>query len=198
MSEGQLKVMVVVGSLKKQSVTRVVLQQLAEKLRADGCAVDFLDLANENLEVFNPDVTKKGPAYTALQPRVEAADVFILGSPDYHGGISGAMKNYLDYFWSEFSGKLFVPVVASHEKGLTVMDQLRTLARQCYAWTLPYGISAADKTDVVDGKVVSKALLDRLDMVARDARVYGSLIARQRREDLACEDCSFLAKYRKR
>jgi FMN reductase len=135
--------------------------------------------------------------YAALQGRVAKADVFILGSPDYHGSISGALKNFTDYFWAEFTGKLFVPVVASHEKGLTVIEQIRTIARQCYAWTLPYGVSAADKADVADDKVVSQSLLDRLDMVARDARVYGELLANQRKADLACNDCSFLAKHRK-
>ena len=198
MGQDQLHIMAVVGSLKAQSVNRVVLRYLSEKLQGDGCTVDFLDLAAEPLDLFNPDSTKKGPGYSRLQPRVQSADIFILGSPDYHGAISGAMKNFLDYFWGEFAGKLFVPVVASHEKGLTVIDQLRTIARQCYAWILPYGVSAAEKADVVDGKIVSRSLLDRLDMVARDARVYGALLARQRREDLACNDCSYLAKYRKK
>jgi NAD(P)H-dependent FMN reductase len=198
MSEGQPNVLAVVGSLKSQSVTRVVIHHLAEKFSAAGCAVDILDLAAEPLDMFNPETTKKSASYPALQARVDKADVFIIGSPDYHGSISSPIKNFLDYFWSEFTGKLFVPVVASHEKGLTVIEQIRTIARQCYAWTLPYGVSAADKVDVLDGRVASKYMLDRLDMVARDARVYGALIARQRKEDLACEDCSFLAKHRKR
>jgi hypothetical protein len=30
----------------------------------------------------------------------------------------------------------------------------------------------------------------------RDARVYGALLARQRRADLACEDPGFMAKHR--
>jgi NAD(P)H-dependent FMN reductase len=198
MSEGQPNVLAVVGSLKSQSVTRVVIHHLAEKFSAAGCAVDILDLAAEPLDMFNPETTKKSASYPALQARVDKADVFIIGSPDYHGSISSPIKNFLDYFWSEFTGKLFVPVVASHEKGLTVIEQIRTIARQCYAWTLPYGVSAADKVDVMDGRVASKYMLDRLDMVARDARVYGALIARQRKEDLVCEDCSFLAKHRKR
>jgi len=103
----------------------------------------------------------------------------------------------MDYFWNEFTGKLFVPVVASHEKGITVIEQIRTIARQCYAWTLPYGVSAAETTDVADGRIVSRSLLDRLDMVVRDTRVYGALLARQRRADLESHDYGFLAKCRK-
>jgi FMN reductase len=127
---------------------------------------------------------------------VEAADVYILGTPDYHGSVSGAMKNFLDHFWHEFAGKLFGTVVASHEKGLTATDQLRTIARQCYAWTLPYGVSLAEKVDVKDGHVTSETLRQRLEMMARDLRVYGQLLAVQRRSDLVGSDPGFMAKHR--
>ena len=66
--------------------------------------------------------------------------------------MSSTIKNFLDHFWQEFAGKLFATIVASHEKGLTVTDQLRTVARQCYAWSLPYGDSFADRDDLKDGK----------------------------------------------
>jgi NAD(P)H-dependent FMN reductase len=71
---------------------------------------------------------------------VKWADAFILATPDYHGSMAGSMKNFLDYFWSEFAGKLFGYICSSHEKGLTVMDQMRTAVRQCYGWSMPYGI----------------------------------------------------------
>jgi FMN reductase len=106
------------------------------------------------------------------------------------------MKNFLDHFWHEFSGKLFATIVASHEKGLTVTDQLRTIARQCYAWTLPYGVCLTEDVDVKDGKIVSESLRRRLEMLIRDARVYGRLLAQQRREDLVGADPGFLAKHR--
>jgi len=54
---------------------------------------------------------------------IDRAGAYILGTPDYHGSISSALKNFLDHFWQEFAGKLFASVVASHEKGLTVTDQ---------------------------------------------------------------------------
>ena len=124
------------------------------------------------------------------------ADLFILGSPDYHGSISSTLKNFLDHFWHEFAGKLIVPVVASHEKGLTVVDQLRTVARQCYAWTLPYAVSFSEH-DLKEGRVVSEVFQKRLEMMLRDARVYGQLLAQQRRADLAGSEAGFLAKHRK-
>ena len=138
-----------------------------------------------------------GQRFDALLTRVERADVYVLGTPDYHGSISSALKNFLDHFWREFAGKLFATIVASQEKGLTVTDQLRTVARQCYAWTLPYGVSFAEKEDVKRGQIVSGALKKRLNMFVRDVRAYGTLLARQRRTDLAGTEPGFMAKHRK-
>jgi NAD(P)H-dependent FMN reductase len=197
MPESPLNVLAVAGSLNRKSVTRIVINHIAEKLRAEGCAVDVLDLQNEPLPLYNPDTSYDAPSYRALQKRVDQADVLILGTPDYHGSISSTLKNFLDHFWHEFAGKLFATVVASHEKGLTVTDQLRTVARQCYAWTLPYGISFAETTDLKDGQVASGAFEKRLEMMIRDVRVYGNLIAPQRAADLKCQDHCFMARHRK-
>ena len=197
MSAAPLDVLAVVGSLQRASVTRVVVRQVAQQLQAAGCTVDVLDFETEPLALYNPDTAHDSPGYTELQARVHRADVIVLGSPDYHGCISGALKNFLDHFWNEFAGKLFVTIVASHEKGLTVTDQLRTVARQCYAWTLPYGIAFTEDIDVKDGQIVSDALNQRLEMLIRDLCVYGDLLARQRRADLAGTEPGFLARHRR-
>ena len=198
MPESPLNVLAVVGSLHRQSVSRCVIQHVADRLRNDSCSVDVLDFEKEPLALYNPDVAYDLPGFAALQERVNKAEVIVLGTPDYHGSISGATKNFLDHFWQEFAGKLFATIVASHEKGLTVTDQLRTVARQCYAWSLPYGVAFTEGVDVKDGKVVSDAFKTRLDMFIRDVRVYGRLLAQQRRDDLACAEPGFMARHRKK
>ena len=197
MNDTSLNVLAVIGSLQRDSVTRVVVRHVAQQLQAAGCAVDVLDFEEQPLALYNPDTAHDLPGYAELQARVHRADVIVLGSPDYHGGISGAMKNFLDHFWHEFAGKLFATIVASHEKGLTVTDQLRTVARQCYAWTLPYGVSVTEEIDVKDGQITSDALKQRLEMLVRDLRVYGVLLARQRHADLAGTEPGFLARQRR-
>ena len=190
-------VLAVIGSLHQRSVTRVVVLEAAEQLRAAGCTVDVLDFQTDPLPLYNPDTAYDLSGYEPLKARVDAADVLLLGTPDYHGSISSGMKNFLDHFWKEFAGKLFATIVTSHEKGLTVTDQLRTVARQCYAWSLPYGVAFMEKEDVRDGQIVSEQLRARLAMLVRDTRVYGELLAAQRRADLAGTEPGFMARLRK-
>ncbi len=197
MREPKLQVLAVIGSLHRASVTRTVILLAAEQLAAAGCSVDVLDFQTEPLPLYDPDTAHAAHGFPALKARVERADVLLLGTPDYHGSISSTLKNFLDHFWQEFAGKLFATLVASHEKGLTVTDQLRTVARQCYAWSLPYGVSFVDQHDVKDGKIVSDPFQQRLDMLVRDVRVYGELLARQRRADLAGTEPGFLARSRR-
>ena len=197
MPDQPLNVLAVVGSLNKVSSVRFVVNHVATGLTAAGANVDLLDLLNEPLTLFNPELYQGVTGFPELKARVDRADVFVLGTPDYHGSMSSTIKNFLDHFWHEFAGKLFATIVASHEKGLTVTDQLRTVARQCYAWSLPYGVSFADQTDVKGETIVSDALRTRVEMMIRDVRVYGEVLARQRRADLASNDPGFMARWRK-
>ena len=118
----------------------------------------LLELRKMKLPHFNPDsLVQSDMILKKVTDDVNWADAFILVSPDYHGSISGSMKNFLDYYWGEFAGKTFGYICTSHEKGLTVMDQMRTAVRQCYGWSLPYGISVNGEEDFNDmGEVVNK------------------------------------------
>lgn len=111
--------------------------------------------------------------------------------------MSGAVKNFLDHFYKEFAGKLFGYVDASHEKGLTVMDQMRTVVRQCYGWSMPYGFSINGEQDFANSQIVNAELSKRLEMMSRDLVVYGRLLRGQFASDLGSDDPdTFAARYR--
>jgi len=195
-SDADCNILLVVGSLHKSSVTCVAINHLAKKLSADGCSVQLLDFKKNPLPLFNPDTVWDQDYYPVLKQQIVAADVIVLGTPDYHGSISSTLKNFLDHFWKEFAGKLFATVVASHEKGLTVHDQIRTIARQCYAWVMPYGVSLQEKIDIKNGQVVSDELHTRLEMLRHDIQRYGRLLSTQRSSDLAGTAPGFMAQLR--
>lgn len=79
------------------------------------------------------------------------------------------------------------------------MDQMRTAVRQCYGWSLPYGISIDGEQDFNDhGEIINILLNRRLRMLARDLVVYGSLIRGQFLQDIIEDDLSdtFAVRYK--
>jgi NAD(P)H-dependent FMN reductase len=190
-----LQILCVIGTSSRNSATHALVSHIGRRLRLLGAAVDLFDPVAEPLSLFNPESSYLSQPFTDLKIRVESADAYVFGTPDYHGGVSSTLKNFLDHFWQEFTGKLFGEAVCSNEKGLTVIDQLRTIARQCYAWTLPYGLSFSN-VDLEDGEIMSEGLDKRIDMFVHDLVAYGLLLRRQRRIDLAGNLPSFLARCR--
>jgi len=191
-----LQILCVVGTSAGKSATHTVIGHIACRLQALGVDVDIFDPNKEPLLLFNPESSYVAHEFLQLKERVEKADAYVLATPDYHGCISSTLKNFLDHFWQEFTGKLIAQVVCSHEKGLTVIDQLRTVARQCYAWTLPYGLSFANSTDLKDDSVIARTLDERIEMFVHDLQVYGLVLRQQRSVDLSGTYPSFLARMR--
>jgi FMN reductase len=180
----KLNVLGVGSSMRQGSYSTTALNMILDMAKGNEAETKLLDLRQTNLPMLYSakDDTHEIDQVTEL---VEWADAYILATPDYHGSMSGSLKNFLDYFWSEFAGKTFGYIVASHEKGLTVMDQMRTAVRQCYGWSIPYGISINPEDDFNDKKeVINRKLWSRLDMLARDLVVYGKLIRKQFVNDL--------------
>ena len=196
MNELPLNVLCVIGTSAARSATHVIVENVALRLFALGVNVDVFDPHKEPLSLFNPESSYRSDEFVRLKSRVEQADAYLLATPDYHGSISSTLKNFLDHFWQEFTGKLFAQVVCSHEKGLTVIDQLRTVARQCYAWTLPYGLSFSADTDLKDGVTLTQPLQHRVEMLVHDIRAYGLLLRQQRQSDLSGGSPGFLARLR--
>ncbi len=175
-----LNVLGVGGSLREGSYSSRGVSLCLELARQHGADTRLLELRTVELPLYRPDVEPLPETARGVAELVRWADAFVLGTPDYHGTMSGAMKNFLDYHWSEFAGKLFGYVCASHEKGLTAMEGMRIAVRQCYGWSLPYGVSIYGEQDLdAAGAVVNQRVAARLRMLARDLVVYGVLLREQ-------------------
>lgn len=178
-----MKVLGVGSSMRKGSFSTLTLKIALEFVKKQGGEMRLLDLQNTSLPMFYSQ-EKDTPEIKRVKDDVRWADAFILATPDYHGSMSGSLKNFLDYFWSDFAGKLFGYICASHEKGLTVMEQMRTAVRQCYGWSMPYGISINGDDDFDNGEISNPQLKTRLEMLSRDLIVYGEFIRNQFLKDI--------------
>lgn len=196
-SNEKINILGVASSMRKESNSTRALKSILDIIKTNYDAeIQILDLRQTILPfLYYQEHDKKTEILTA-EKMVKWADAFILATPDYHGSMSGSIKNFLDYFWSEFAGKLFGYICSSHEKGLTVMDQMRTAVRQCYGWSMPYGISINGEKDFGStGNVTNKVLLQRMKMLARDIVIYGKLHRNQFLYDLSSHEMNTFASH---
>ena len=204
--EDTVNVLGVAGSMREQSYSTRALKMVLEETKKYNAESYMLEVRKINLPLYDPSENTSDKSSSnnnnvleRITTALRLADVFVLASPDYHGSMSGGMKNFLDYFWEDFAGKTFGYIVASHEKGLTVADQMRTAVRQCYGWSMPYNISVNGEKDFdLKGNLINSALAKRIKMLARDLVTYGTLIRRQFLEDVANQEISdtFATHYR--
>jgi FMN reductase len=194
-----IKILGVGSSMRKGSYGTRALKMMLDAAMKHEAKTRLLDLRGTIMPMFNPDMSNEHQEQMKrVIDDVNWADAFVLSSPDYHGSMSGVMKNFLDFYWEEFAGKTFGYICSSHEKGLTVMDQMRTAVRQCYGWSLPYGVSVNGEEDFNEkGEITNRLLAKRLKILARDLVVYGTLIREQFRRDISGDvSDTFAARYR--
>lgn len=109
-------VAVIVGSLRKASINRMVANALAE-LAPAGLKLGIVEIGQ--LPLYNQDGDNDPPAeWTAFRERVRAADSVLFVTPEYNRSVPAALKNALDvgsrpYGKSAWSGKPGAVVSAS-------------------------------------------------------------------------------------
>jgi FMN reductase len=175
----------VIGSPRSDSTSAAFVECVLSRAGSLGAEVAVSDLRARPLPLFDPAAKGQDPAERDAGDLVGWADAYVLGTPDYHGAPSGILKNFLDHFWKELAGKLFAIVVSSNEKGLTAQEHLRTTIRQCYGWSLPYGVGAPAGAVSDAGTVTDPRVRERLEMTGRDLVVYGTLLRDQRLADIS-------------
>ena len=92
-----VKVLVLVGSLRAASVNRQ-LAELAAEVAPEGVALVPFDRLGE-LPFYNEDIDNEGvaPVVTELRAVAADADAARVVTPEYNGGTPGVLKNAIDW-----------------------------------------------------------------------------------------------------
>lgn len=91
-----LTILAVSGSLRKASVNTALLRAITRMAPDDITVLLYRGLGE--LPLFNPDIESPEPAPVAsLRRQIVAADALLIASPEYAHGVTGAMKNALDW-----------------------------------------------------------------------------------------------------
>jgi NAD(P)H-dependent FMN reductase len=112
-NHGHIRILAVGSSLREGSYSTLAAKMALDLSKNYGAETNFLDLRHTKLPIYDPHDSSQN--IQEVRHLVEWADAFVLASPDYHGSMSGAMKNFLDHFWEEFAGKTFGYICASYD-----------------------------------------------------------------------------------
>ena len=90
----QLKVAVLVGSLRQKSVTRKVARALT-RLAPSGLGFSFVEIGD--LPHYNEDLESDPPgAYTRFRSAIAGSDALLFVTPEFNRGMPGVLKNAID------------------------------------------------------------------------------------------------------
>lgn len=91
-----LSIVVIVGSLRRQSFNRQLAEALVRLPAAEGHAFSFPDIGT--LPLYNQDDDADQPASAKLlKEQVRAADGVLFVTPEYNRSIPGVLKNAIDH-----------------------------------------------------------------------------------------------------
>ncbi len=167
-----VKIVGIGGSLRPDSYSQQALIVAADRLKALGAEVEILDLRTMNLPFCNGgDAYPDYPDVARLKAAVKQADGLILATPEYHGSVSGVMKNALDLMgFEELSGKVAGLIsVLGGQSNSNALNDLRVIMRWVHGWVIPEQIAVGQawKAFGEDGKVLDESLSKRFDQFAQ-------------------------------
>lgn len=130
------------------SISRKITHAFTDKLEAKGAKVSTFHLAESGIPIFDFSHADVPDSVSAMNQQFRRADAHIWLTPLYHGSMTGAMKNCLD--WLEISAKETCPYLTNKVIGLVCwadgaqamqgINAMDAVAKALRAWVLPYSI----------------------------------------------------------
>jgi len=136
------KIVGISGSLRSGSYTTLAVRLALKGAEELECQAKLIDLRDYQLLFCDgkDDESQFPKDVFRLREEVKQAHGIILGTPEYHGGYSGVLKNALDLMgFEEFEGKMLglLGVSGGAMGAFGAMNSLREVGRALHAWVLP-------------------------------------------------------------
>jgi len=168
-SSGAVKVLGIGGSLRDGSQSERALRVALDAAAEAGAETSALCGTALNLPFYDASSVERTQQARDLVEAVRGADGLIVVSPGYHGGLSGLVKNALDYVEDLRSDERpyldgravgLIGVAYGWQAAVTTLEQLRTITHALRGWPSPLGgsvnsaeVKFDDEGGVSDAKV---------------------------------------------
>jgi azobenzene reductase len=138
-----MNVALLAGSNRQESSSTKMTRYVAKRLTALGHSARVFDLRVHPLPLYDPSGQTEPEGVRALAKLVTEAAAVVLSTPEYHGSVSGVLKNALDYLDAEhFDGKMVLCISsAGGAVGVSSLQQMQTIVRNVHGINCPEWIS---------------------------------------------------------
>ena len=174
-----LKTKIILGSTRQGRFGEQPAQWIMNKAEARGLDVELLDLRDYPMPFFDEAETPSAkktpyanPVVAKWTAKIAEGDAFVVVTPEYNHGTSGALKNAIDYVNPEWQRKAVGFVAYGTVGGARAIEQLRQVFPEIHAmtvraapmiitpWLLPK--NADGKTDLSGSDAQAEQMLDQL------------------------------------
>ena len=167
------------GTTRAHSSTEKALKVALAAARVLGARTTLLGARELDLPPYAPENAERAPAARHFVEEIRRADGLILASPGYHGGISGLVKNAIDY--AEDLSRDAAPYLQGRPVGLiatgagwqgavATLAALRRVVHSLRGWPTPLGVPVNTLEPCFDaeGNCLSPKVKEQLQIMARE------------------------------
>lgn len=154
-----IRVMGLGGTLRPGSSTETAIRTILRHAEEAGAETTMFGGAAVNFPPYEQDKIIDSTELDAYLTAVRGADAFVIGSPGYHGGISGLIKNALDYIEETsrdavvyLDGRAVgcVATGSGSQGAVMTMNALRGVVHALRGWPSPLGIALNTREPLFD------------------------------------------------
>lgn len=178
--ENKLRILAIDGATRQHSRTRQLLYLLKKDFSDPDVDFTIFDQEKSPLPLYD-ELKLHDEVVQNFLKLVREADGIILSSPEYHGGISGALKNALDWIdFLEDEDFLKGKVVGLVGGGGSLANagatfQMMMITRALHGWLMPEVIISIPKIKMAfdeKGELIEEMYRKRMDSFAKKMIKY--------------------------
>ena len=165
-----IKIMGISGSYDNDSANSRLIDLMFQRCNNLGAITYMWDNKNKPLPLVGEDGGSDSINVKEFQDMASSVDAFILSSPEFHGTMSGVMKNNLDWIYSKHcSGKIFgLMSTLGGQSTSNTLNHMRIVVRWIHGWAVPEQIAVPNIKSAFDedGQIIDININERMDKLA--------------------------------
>ena len=171
------------GTFRPGSTTECAIRNVLQEAGRSGATTEYYSGQDIAFPVYNPASCDLPEDAKKLLESIRHSDAVILGSPAYHAGVSGLVKNAIDYLeelsadapkYLDGRAVLCIATGGGWQGGNATLQALRSISHSLRGWTTPLGIVINSSKSVFgeNGECLSEEVQRNLSIGAQQLMAF--------------------------